>query len=179
MDRWHDLIGVPTLADAILDRVIHNAYRIDLAGESLRKRPSSPEIDLRARRPARPTLGATRPWITAAYATAQWKARSARRYPPPLPALAEIQIQARLTNSSGQNIIAWIRGSRRLVADIKSESRPASNRNRWPASYWNAWPASSVSAARVEQHAIGGAGRGCADDRVLRRDWRHRPAGVR
>ena len=69
---------------------------------------------------------------------------------PPLPtatpALAEIQIQARLTNSSGQNIIAWIRGSRRLVADIKSESRPASNRNRWPASYWNAWPASSVSA---------------------------------
>jgi len=41
VDRWHDLIGVPTLADAILDRVIHNAYRIDLAGESLRKRPSS------------------------------------------------------------------------------------------------------------------------------------------
>ena len=42
VDRWHDLIGVPTLADAILARVIHNAYRIDLAGESLRKRPSSP-----------------------------------------------------------------------------------------------------------------------------------------
>jgi DNA replication protein DnaC len=36
--RWHDLIGVPTLADAILDRVIHNAYRIELTGESLRKR---------------------------------------------------------------------------------------------------------------------------------------------
>jgi len=36
------LIGDPTLADAILDRVIHNAYRIELAGESLRKRsPSS------------------------------------------------------------------------------------------------------------------------------------------
>ena len=29
------------------------------------------------------------------------------------------------------------------MADIKSEPRPASNRNRWPASYWNAWPASS------------------------------------
>ena len=42
VDRWHDLIGVPTLADAILDHVIHNAYRIDLAGESLRKRRSSP-----------------------------------------------------------------------------------------------------------------------------------------
>ena len=41
VDRWHDLIGVPTLADAILDRVIHNAYRIELAGESLRKRRSS------------------------------------------------------------------------------------------------------------------------------------------
>ena len=37
VDRWHDMISIPTLADAILDRVIHNAYRIDLAGESLRK----------------------------------------------------------------------------------------------------------------------------------------------
>jgi IstB-like ATP binding protein len=36
------MIAVPTLADAILDRVIHNAYRIDLNGESLRKpRPSA------------------------------------------------------------------------------------------------------------------------------------------
>ena len=42
VDRWHDLIGVPTLADAILDRVVHNAYRIELAGESLRKGRSSP-----------------------------------------------------------------------------------------------------------------------------------------
>jgi DNA replication protein DnaC len=38
VDRWHDIVGNPTLADAILDRVIHNAYRIDLAGESMRKR---------------------------------------------------------------------------------------------------------------------------------------------
>ena len=38
VDRWHDLIGIPTLADAILDRVIYNAYRIELAGVSLRKR---------------------------------------------------------------------------------------------------------------------------------------------
>jgi hypothetical protein len=69
---------------------------------------------------------------------------------PPLPTatrtFADIQIQARLTNSSGQNIIPSIRGSTRQVADIKSEPRPASNRNRWPASYWNAWPASSESA---------------------------------
>jgi DNA replication protein DnaC len=38
VDRWYEIIGNPTLADAILDRVVHNAYRIDLAGESLRKR---------------------------------------------------------------------------------------------------------------------------------------------
>ena len=36
-DRWHDLIGEPTLADAILDRIIHNAHRLQLKGDSLRK----------------------------------------------------------------------------------------------------------------------------------------------
>jgi len=36
--RWHDMIESPTIADAILDRLVHNAYRIELAGESLRKR---------------------------------------------------------------------------------------------------------------------------------------------
>jgi DNA replication protein DnaC len=41
INRWHELIGVPTLPDAILDHVIHNAYRIELSGESLRKRASS------------------------------------------------------------------------------------------------------------------------------------------
>jgi hypothetical protein len=62
---------------------------------------------------------------------------------------AEAQIHARLTNPAKQNIITSIRGSKRQMADIKSEPRPASNRNRWPASYWNAWPGSSESAARV------------------------------
>ena len=38
VDRWHDMIGLPTIADAILDRLVHNAYRIELKGESLRKR---------------------------------------------------------------------------------------------------------------------------------------------
>lgn len=43
IDKWHDLIGDPTYADAILDRLIHNAHRIDLSGDSLRrKRPSRP-----------------------------------------------------------------------------------------------------------------------------------------
>jgi DNA replication protein DnaC len=35
---WHEIVANPTLADAILDRVIHNAYRIELVGESVRKR---------------------------------------------------------------------------------------------------------------------------------------------
>jgi DNA replication protein DnaC len=34
---WHDVIGEPTFADAILDRIIHNAYRIELEGASMRK----------------------------------------------------------------------------------------------------------------------------------------------
>ena len=38
ISSWHDLIGDPTLADAILDRLVHNAYPIELAGDSMRKR---------------------------------------------------------------------------------------------------------------------------------------------
>ena len=37
---WHDLIGEPTLADAICDRLIHTAYVIELAGPSLRESPA-------------------------------------------------------------------------------------------------------------------------------------------
>ena len=35
--EWHALIGDPTYADAVLDRLVHNAYRIDLNGESMRR----------------------------------------------------------------------------------------------------------------------------------------------
>ena len=38
IDRWYEIIGNPTIADAILDRLVHNAYRIELSGESLRRR---------------------------------------------------------------------------------------------------------------------------------------------
>jgi DNA replication protein DnaC len=38
VDEWHAVIGDPTLADAILDRLVHNAYKINLRGESMRKR---------------------------------------------------------------------------------------------------------------------------------------------
>jgi DNA replication protein DnaC len=40
VDKWHDLIGDPTLADAILDRLIHSAYKIELKGGSMRKKKS-------------------------------------------------------------------------------------------------------------------------------------------
>ncbi len=36
--QWHDVIGEKTIADAVLDRIVHNAYRIEMVGESLRKR---------------------------------------------------------------------------------------------------------------------------------------------
>ena len=35
--NWHEAIGDPTMADAILDRVLHNAYKIELKGESMRR----------------------------------------------------------------------------------------------------------------------------------------------
>src|SRR6516165_9626749 len=40
VDKWHAVIGDPTYADAILDRLVHNAHRIDLTGDSLRRRRS-------------------------------------------------------------------------------------------------------------------------------------------
>ncbi len=38
IDQWHHIIGDPTLADAILDRLVHNAYKLNLKGESMRKK---------------------------------------------------------------------------------------------------------------------------------------------
>jgi DNA replication protein DnaC len=38
VDHWHEVIGDPTIADAVLDRLVHNAHRLVLKGESLRKR---------------------------------------------------------------------------------------------------------------------------------------------
>ena len=44
--RHHESVGNPTYADAILDRLVHNAYRIDLTGDSLRRtRPKSAAKD--------------------------------------------------------------------------------------------------------------------------------------
>jgi DNA replication protein DnaC len=37
VDHWHEYIGEATLADAILDRLLHGAHRLNLRGESMRK----------------------------------------------------------------------------------------------------------------------------------------------
>ena len=37
LKSWHNVVAEPTFADAILDRIVHNAYRLELEGESMRK----------------------------------------------------------------------------------------------------------------------------------------------
>src|SRR6516162_9361090 len=44
VSRWHEQIGDPTLADAILDRLVHNAHRIELRGESMRKQRNDKKV---------------------------------------------------------------------------------------------------------------------------------------
>lgn len=44
VDNWHEYIGEPTIADAILDRLIHKAHRIELRGESMRKQQALPLV---------------------------------------------------------------------------------------------------------------------------------------
>ena len=38
VDKWHDVVGDSTVADAIMDRLVHNSYRVILQGDSLRKK---------------------------------------------------------------------------------------------------------------------------------------------
>jgi DNA replication protein DnaC len=42
VSRWHEQIGDPTIADGILDRLVHNAHRIEMRGESMRKKQNLP-----------------------------------------------------------------------------------------------------------------------------------------
>ena len=44
---WHPNIGDPTLADAICDRLLHNAFRIELRGDSMRTKPGSTSENVR------------------------------------------------------------------------------------------------------------------------------------
>ncbi len=43
--QWHEVIGEPTVADAICDRVVHGAYRVDLKGPSRRKPQNRSKVD--------------------------------------------------------------------------------------------------------------------------------------
>src|ERR1700736_6062812 len=42
VSRWHEQIGDPTVADGILDRLVHNAHRIEMRGDSMRKKRGKP-----------------------------------------------------------------------------------------------------------------------------------------
>ena len=42
ISAWHEVVPDPTVADALLDRLIHNAHRLELKGDSLRKRNAQP-----------------------------------------------------------------------------------------------------------------------------------------
>ena len=50
VNQWHELINDATVADAILDRLVHNAYRLELKGESLRK--TKAVLNLQAQSPS-------------------------------------------------------------------------------------------------------------------------------
>lgn len=52
LDQWHAYLGDRTVADAILDRLVHNSYRLVLKGESMRKHRASA---LKSASPSRPT----------------------------------------------------------------------------------------------------------------------------
>lgn len=43
ISAWHEVIGDPTYADAILDRLVHNAHRLDLDGDSMRRARTQPQ----------------------------------------------------------------------------------------------------------------------------------------
>jgi len=42
VSRWHEQMGDPTIADGILDRLVHNAHRTEMRGESMRKKRNPP-----------------------------------------------------------------------------------------------------------------------------------------
>jgi DNA replication protein DnaC len=52
VEQWHAFLADPTLADAILDRLVHNSYRLALKGDSMRKHKSlnsKPALNARSR----------------------------------------------------------------------------------------------------------------------------------
>ena len=51
VEAWHEVIGEPTYADAILDRIVHNAYRLSLNGPSMRKTKVPTEAEAQSAAP--------------------------------------------------------------------------------------------------------------------------------
>jgi len=51
VEAWHEVIGEPTYADAILDRIVHNAYRLSLNGPSMRKTKAATEAEAKSATP--------------------------------------------------------------------------------------------------------------------------------
>jgi DNA replication protein DnaC len=45
VNKWYDIIGEQTIADAILDRSVHNVHRLELKGESMRKKRASEKLN--------------------------------------------------------------------------------------------------------------------------------------
>lgn len=74
VNRWHEVIGDPTLADAILDRIIHAAYRIELDGDSMRKPRSASDLLLDPGKNVEPRKGAA--CARAPYAPQEGRART-------------------------------------------------------------------------------------------------------
>ena len=60
-DKWHDVIGDPTFADAILDRIVHNAYRLELDGPSMRKLQATEQAETKPRSSAKTVTFPTKP----------------------------------------------------------------------------------------------------------------------
>lgn len=57
VEHWHELIGEPTVADAVIDRLVHGAYRIALKGESMRKVRARRKSDRAGREPEESQAG--------------------------------------------------------------------------------------------------------------------------
>ena len=49
--KWHEYVANPTLADAILDRLVHNAHELDLSGESIRRLDATTDDDEQSVKP--------------------------------------------------------------------------------------------------------------------------------
>src|SRR5579864_6277702 len=56
VSRWHEQIGDPTIADGILDRLVHNAHRIEMRGDSMRKKRNPPAEDKEEQKKQKPSL---------------------------------------------------------------------------------------------------------------------------